>query len=213
MTGGQRDYFDWHKPYDNPSSRLSRRLAAVQGRLREALDARDGPVRLISMCAGQGRDVIPVLAAHARRDNVDALLVELDPRNGEVATSAAREARLSRVRVRIGDAAATASYADAVPADVILACGIFGNIIEDDIRHTVDALPSLAAPGATVLWTRGRTTGHDATPQIRQWFRDAGFEEIAFDAPEADTYSVGVNRLSTTPRPFDPALTLFTFFR
>ncbi len=215
MTSEQQlDWQEWHKPYDDPSSNLARRLAVVQQRLREALDARDGPVRLISMCAGQGRDVIPVLAAHQRgRDDVDALLVELDPRNADAAEASAREARLTRVRVLRGDAAATANYADAVPADVILACGIFGNITDDDIKRTVEALPMFAAPSATVIWTRGRWRDNDPTPKIRHWFEDAGFEELSFDAPDDTPYSVGVNHLVGAPLAFDPSLTLFRFFR
>jgi hypothetical protein len=214
MTSEQQlDWQEWHKPYDDPSSNLARRLAVVQQRLREALDARDGPVRLISMCAGQGRDVLPVLAAHPRGRGVDALLVELDPRNADAAEASAREAGLTRVRVIRGDAALTATYADAVPADVILACGIFGNITDDDIKRTVEALPMFAAPGATVLWTRGRWKDNDPTSKIRRWFEDAGFEELSFDAPDDTPYSVGVNRLTTPPLPFDPTLTLFRFFR
>ena len=75
-AGPKVDWTEWHKPYDDPDSRLARRLAVVQEHLGRALDERTGPVRLISMCAGQGRDVIPVLATHARRGDVTALLVE-----------------------------------------------------------------------------------------------------------------------------------------
>ena len=38
-------------------------------------------IRLISLCAGRGRDVIGVLARHPHRDDVRARLVELDERN------------------------------------------------------------------------------------------------------------------------------------
>lgn len=185
----------------------------MQRRLRDALDQGDGPLRLISMCAEQGRDVIPVLADHPRGDAIDALLVELDPRNAAEAEAAARDSGLARVRVLVADAAETANYRGAVPADVILACGIFGNISDDDIHATVAALPALAAPGATVIWTRGRWANNDPTPRIRSWFREAGFEELSFDAPDDCPYSVGVNRLASPPLPFDPTLRLFRFLR
>ena len=55
----QRDWVEWHRDYDDPGSLLSRRGELVQGRLRAELDrAPAGDVRLISLCAGQGRDVI-----------------------------------------------------------------------------------------------------------------------------------------------------------
>jgi hypothetical protein len=210
----QLDWLDWHRPYDDPNSRLSRRLAVVQRLLRDALDAAPaGDITLVSMCAGQGRDVLPVLADHRRREDVRALLVELDPRNTAIARESARAANLSRVEVLCADAAVTDSYKRFVPAEVILACGIFGNIAREDIMRTVEHLPSLGAPNATVLWTRGRFGEDDTVPEdIRRWFSGAGFEEIAWEGPGDQTYSVGAARL-VSPRPFERGLRLFTFFR
>jgi hypothetical protein len=87
---GTRDWADWHTPYDDPSSPLSERLRLVQGHLRTVLDRSPvGPIRLISMCAGQGRDVIGVLTGHRRRADVRATLVELDDGNAAAASRAA----------------------------------------------------------------------------------------------------------------------------
>jgi hypothetical protein len=206
-----RDWLEWHRPYDEDGSPLQQRLAIVQRRLRDALDAcAPGPVRLVSMCAGQGRDVVGVLASHARRDDVSALLVELDARNVAHARSAAEAAGLDGVRVACGDASATSADADAVPAEIVLACGIFGNVSDDDVQRTVSMLATLCAPGATVLWTRHRKPP-DLTVSIREWFRDSGFEEVAFDTTP-DTYlSVGTARLVTEPRAFVPGVRMFTF--
>lgn len=209
----RRDWEDWHKQYEDPASSHSRRLEVVRQRLREALESRKGPLRLISMCAGKGLDVIPVLAESEHRHDTEALLVELTPQIASVAEASARAAGLDRVRVLCADAAVTANYADAVPADIILACGIFGNIVDADVEFTVKHLPMFAAPGATVIWTRGRLGGHDLAPTIRHWFEEAGFEELAFDAPEDYHYRVGANRLIRAPDRFDASLTLFRFFR
>lgn len=193
---------------------MARRLAVVQQRLREAIDARPaGAIRLVSMCAGQGRDVIPVLAEHARGREVEALLVELDPRNAAAAEAGVRAAGLSKVRVLCGDAALTDSYEGAVPAEIVLACGIFGNITPEHIKRTVEHLPMFCAPGATVLWTRGRWKDNDPTDDIRRWFAEAGFEELSFDAPDDTPYSVGANRYVGPPRALEGGITLFEFFR
>ena len=46
--------------------------------IKQALDeAPAGPLRVISLCAGQGRDLIEVLAEHPRRGDVRARLVEV----------------------------------------------------------------------------------------------------------------------------------------
>lgn len=89
----QKDWADWHDGYDAPGSIPARRLEAVHGRIRPFLDAAPaGPVRAASFRAGQGRDLIGVLAAHPRAADVTARLVEMDRRNVEVARAAARAA-------------------------------------------------------------------------------------------------------------------------
>ncbi len=95
-----RDWASWHDAYDDPASALSTRLALVQAHLSHALAmAPAGPIRVVSLCAGQGRDVIGVLPGHPRRDDVSALLVESDPRNAQVASDRAAAAGLANVTV------------------------------------------------------------------------------------------------------------------
>jgi hypothetical protein len=211
MTG-LRDWAQWHTGYDDPSSFLSARLRAVQARLAQAIDtAPAGELQLVSLCAGQGRDVIGVLSDHPRRDDVRALLVEFDAGIADVARRSAAAAELPRVEVRVADAGAVAGFADALPAGVLLLCGIFGNVSDDDIRRTVEAAPSLCRPGATVIWTRNRRAP-DLTPRIREWFAASGFDEVAFDVLETDgLMAVGTNRLARAPAARWPDGRLFRF--
>jgi hypothetical protein len=207
-----RDWVDWHGQYEQPDSWLSRRLVVVQEQLRAALDREPpGEIPLVSLCAGQGRDVVPVVAAHPRREDVHARLVELDPANVRVAADGAAEAGLGGVEVVEGDASSTSAYEGAVPARIMLACGVFGNITDEAIRHTIDCLPTLCAPGATVIWTRGNRPP-DRRAAVRQWFDERGFEELFFRG-EPEEFGVGAHRLVGDPAPFDPGLKLFTFIR
>lgn len=188
------DWMRWHAAYDDPASPLSARLERVRWHLSRGIaEAPPGPVRLVSLCAGQGHDVIGVLPRHPRRGDVTALLVEADPGNAALAAGRAAEADLDNVEVRLADASLISSFADALPADVLLLCGIFGNVGERDIEHTVRAAAGLCTDGATVIWTRNRRPP-DLTPRIRRWFSGGGFEEVAFEAPDAGTMTgVGVN--------------------
>jgi hypothetical protein len=207
-----KDWVAWHAAYDDPSSSLSRRLRLVRGHLSRALDqAPAGPVRLVSLCAGQGLDVLGVLPGHPRGQDVSAVLVEADPHNAALARRSAAEAGLPRVDVREADASRVDNYADGLPADVLLLCGIFGNVSEGDIQQTAQAAPVLCAPGATVIWTRHRRPP-DLTPQIREWFRASGFDEVAFDTPDSGALTgVGVGRLAVAPPAGRPTGPLFTF--
>jgi hypothetical protein len=208
------DWVAWHAAYDDPASPLTARLRRVREWLSEAIDrASPGPVSLVSLCAGQGRDVIGVLPGHPRRDDVRAVLVEADPRLAEAARDAAAGAGLAQVEVREADAAAAASFADALPADVLLLCGIFGNVSDEDIERTIEASAAMCKPGATVLWTRHRLPP-DITPQVRAWFAASGFDELAFDATGPDTVQgLGANRLRRPAIAGLPDRPLFTFRR
>ncbi len=207
----QRDWAEWHRDYDDPGSLLSRRLELVQRHLRAGLDrALAGDIRLISLCAGQGRDVIGVLAGHPRRNDVRARLVELDERNVAVARQAAQAAGLDGVEVLQADAGITDVWAGAVPARIVVVCGVFGNITASSIQATVAALPSLCAPSALVLWTRHRLPP-DLTPAIRSWFGEAGFREEAFDSSDDGAMSVAAHRLTGEPAALVRGQRLFTF--
>ncbi|HEY2507562.1 MAG TPA: SAM-dependent methyltransferase [Streptosporangiaceae bacterium] len=211
--GGGQDWARWHEYYDDPASGLSQRLNLVQGQLGLAISAAPaGPVSLLSLCAGQGRDVLGVLPDHPRRDDVAAVLVELDPANAASARDRAGQAGLASVEVRTADAGQAANYADAFPADVLLLCGIFGNVSATDIHRTVRAAAAMCKEGGTVLWTRHRGAP-DFTGQIRAWFAEAGFAELAFEAPPEHVYiSLGANRLDRAgPEARVPAGRLFTF--
>jgi hypothetical protein len=196
----------WHVAYDDDTP-LHHRLLTVQRRIRDALDERpSGPIRVVSMCAGEGRDLLEVLADHGRAPDVHGRLVELDP---ELAARAAGRAPVG-IDVACADAGVTDAYVGAVPADLVLVCGVFGNISNEDIEGTVRTLPAFCATGATAIWTRHRRPP-DLTVQIRRWFAEAGFEPVAFDTPSEYEWSVGVHRFVGDPMPLAGGRRLFSF--
>jgi hypothetical protein len=143
----------------------------------------------------------------------EVLLVDLNAESTARAASAAAARGLQRVAVKTADAAQRDAYADRLPVDLLLLCGIFGNVPAEDIRRTVGAVPALLGRGGFVIWTRGRCEGEDLRPAVRQWFVEAQLEEISFDG-EPDLFGVGVARAPASP-PAVSALPerLFTFFR
>jgi len=207
----EQDWLAWHERYEDPASWLARRLVVVQDRITRALDAAaPGPIKALSMCAGQGRDLLGVLENHPRRDDVTAVLVELDPRNADAARQRVRDLGLAGIEVVTGDAALTDNYLAYAPADLVLACGIFGNITNEDIRRTIGYCAALCAPGGTTVWTRHRKEP-DLVPQICDWFAQSGFE-LEFVTEPGD-FGVGVHRrrADAPPKALEPGETMFTF--
>ena len=94
MSEPRTDWVAWHQPYADPSSPLSRRRRTVQRHVGDWLDGLPGsgpPARLVSACAGDGRDVLEVLAARPDARSLDVLLVELDDRLATNAEDYARD--------------------------------------------------------------------------------------------------------------------------
>lgn len=225
------DWVGWHEGYADPGSSLSRRRAVVQRELRTALDGLDGPIRLISMCAGDGGDVLPVLGGHPAGARTDALLVELNPELARRAGTTPRDAGLSD------------SYLGHGRAHILLACGVFGNMTLEDAHRTIAAIPGLTEPGATVIWTRATGESH----KIRALFKnheipyaseraqkreskqeqenayaperahDGGpdyaraFRELSFIEPDDAPFRVGVHRVTAIAPPPAAGTRLFRF--
>ena len=179
----------------------------MQAEVAAALDrAPGGTIRLLSLCAGRGLDVLPLLPVHPRGPDIRGRLVELDPRNVE----AARRSAPDGIAVVHADAGSTNAYVGAAPADLLLLCGIFGNISDEDVERTAGAVPQLCAPGATVVWTRSRHAP-DLTPAIRSWFARAGLAETAFVTEGRDGWAVGAGTFQGEPQLLHRNCRLFTF--
>ncbi len=207
----QSDWAAWLEGYDNPGSSLRARLKCVQAHLRALLGERTGSsTRILSACAGDGRDVIEVVRAHPARDVIEAYLIERTPDVAAAARRYAARSGLSRVTVIDADAGCSDAYARCPPSDIVLFCGVLGWISEREIARTVAFLPAVAAPDAAVIWTHHHQPP-DRTSWVRRTFEDAGFVELAFARLPGGPSSVGVHRLVTGRRRFRAGVRLFRF--
>jgi hypothetical protein len=210
-----RDYVKWHEAYDDPNSDLSWRLKQAQTYIRHALDHLAGPVTVLSLCAGDGRDVLQVLADRDDSSRVHATLIELHPILVKRAREFAAEAGLTGVTVRSQDAGNTTAYAGSVPADLLIMMGIFGNISEDDVHRTIETAPQLCRPGATLLWSRS-TSGSCQNASVRGWLSEAGFTELdylEFDQDGGERAALGSARYDGPPQTLAAGQQLFTFLQ
>ena len=212
MSTSRLDWAAWHQRYEEDAG-LRGRLEIVQRHVVDALhEIGRSPVRVISMCAGQARDLRGALAQVERRD-LEGRLVELDPELAADARDGLADLGVAAVEVVVGDAGQLSAYAGAAPADLVFECGVFGNISDADVERTIRASAALCAPGGILIWTRHRRPP-DLTPSIRHWLTETGFEELAFEpVPNSETLgSVGVARFTGETKPLVEEQ-LFTFIR
>jgi hypothetical protein len=207
----ESSWYVWHAPYDALDSVETDRLSAVQDVLGEALDGSPaGPLRVVSACAGQARDLLPVLIHHPRGRDVTARLIELDPLNAAFLDGALGSTRLTGVEVVRADAGETSAYAGAVPADLVLLCGVFANVDPGDAARTAQILPCLCRPGGLVVWS---TYGAAGTGPVRvnAVLGENGFVPVAVREPADRGWTVGAHRFTGRSRPLPDSTRFFRF--
>ena len=180
--------------YQRP--RFQQRLRAVQEQLSESLNSTPaGPLRIISMCAGDGRDVIDVLSSHPRRHDVKACLVELDRKSVEAGIQSAKRAGLEGcVSFLNEDATDFVTYQQIAPADIVLVCGVWGHVPVEERARLVHALGMLCKPGGVAIWTCGVLKNLARSQEIRSQFYSQGWEEICFTLTPEKTWVVATHR-------------------
>lgn len=208
------DWSDWHQQY-NDSPALMDRLRAVREQLRTTLDEYPpGPIQIVSVCAGDGRDLIGALSDHPRRQDVCASLLDTDRASLARGRAAAEAAGiLSQVRFLLADASLARNYGALVPADLILLSGMIGHLRNSDLPRLVASLPMLCKFGGRVIWNRHvvLNDGANQVKVIRDLFRCAGFDELEFRTLAPDGFAVGRVRFTGEALPLDPNAVLFDF--
>lgn len=207
------NWYEWHDLY-NSDARLQQRLQIVREYIWSAIDASPpGIIRVVSACAGDGRDLLGTLASHPRKSDVHGRLVELNPELAQQGQDKIESAGLSQQLEFVnGDATNSSSYIGAVPADIIIVCGIFGNLdSESELKRLIGNLPKLAKKGSFAIWTRGHTDGIAHSETVRKVFREAEFEEVNFRLTLTGDMGVGIHRYLGEGLPLPQNQQLFVF--
>lgn len=154
-TSERTDWLAWHAGYERDVRRAAR-LSAVRLHVRACLDAMPpGPISVLSLCAGDGRDLRGALIGHPRTADVRAHLVEIDARLVDQGREAARVAGLaSQMHFVCDDAARASLYSSLVPADLVLLCGVVRHVRRRETPRLVAAMAAMCAEGGYLVWTR-----------------------------------------------------------
>lgn len=172
----QRIWSDWPaRAYTK--ERYQWRLALVKEHLSTALvEAPPGDVRILSICAGDGRDVISTLEEHPRRGDATAQLVELDPTSAHDAERTAARAGLGdQIHVLNADATDFATYQGIAPAEIVLACGVWGHVPPQERGKFIDAAARLSTPHGCLIWTR--RLSENGLAELLECFRADAWEQ------------------------------------
>jgi hypothetical protein len=208
---------DWVKRHEGCEASPARkaRLRVVREHVSRCLDFQPpGPVKVLSICAGDARDLIGLLAVHPRRGDVTAYLVENDGELAEAGQATISDAGFGqRLKFLRADATISSTYLGLVPADVVLVAGVFANLRPEEVARLIGSLPSLCKRGGFVVWTRHRrfNDGLNQIASIRQHLRDSGFEEVDAENASDDGFIVGTHRYAGAEQVLHAGMKLFEF--
>ncbi|ARV60007.1 SAM-dependent methyltransferase [Nostocales cyanobacterium HT-58-2] len=208
-----KDWFEWHDLYKS-EPKLQQRLQIVREYISRSLDASGpGQIRVVSVCAGDGRDLLGTLANHPRAKDVYARLVELNPQLVERGRASIESLGLAnQIEFINGDATVFSNYVGAVPADIVIVCGVFGNIAnEAELNRLLGNLSFLSKQGAFVIWTRGHSHDIPYSETVRKLLYEAGFEEVDFKLTQTGDMGVGLHRYLGESSVFPKEEQLFVF--
>ncbi|BCL37523.1 class I SAM-dependent methyltransferase family protein [Nostoc sp. MS1] len=209
-----KDWYEWHDLYKT-EPRLQQRLEIVQEFITHSLNASpDGTIRVVSVCAGDGRDLLGTLKNHPRAKDVYARLVELNPQLVERGRATIESLGLAKqIEFVNGDATIASNYVGAVPADIVIVCGVFGNLTDEaQLSRLLDNLRFLSKQGAFVIWTRGHSQGIAHSDTVRRILSASEFAEVNFKLTATGDMGVGIHRYQgeNLPQPKEQQLFVFS---
>jgi hypothetical protein len=209
-----KNWIRFHDLYDTWSP-LQSRLRIVREHVASAITAAPaGPVRILSLCAGDGRDLLGVLIDHPRCAKVHACLVENSAELVARGDAMLRQLDLpATVRFLHADATRADTYLAIAPADIVIAAGVFGNLSHESARRLVRSLRSLCNTEGTVIWTHKTRDRADeyTVALLLQFFRDNGFRQQTLANTDPPGFLVAAHVYLEQQALLVPGIDLFDF--
>ncbi|WP_052128815.1 class I SAM-dependent methyltransferase family protein [Neosynechococcus sphagnicola] len=204
------DWYQWHHKYQR-SPELQARLGFVKDQIVAFINqSPPGTIRILSICAGDGRDLIGSLIEHPRLKDVQAYLIELDENLVVAGRQVVEEENLSQqIQFIQGDATLRKTYQEIAPANLVLICGVFAHVPEasDLIRN----LPYFCEFQGWVIWTRfcGDQENIEKVDKIHRLFEEINFENISAIITPNGRFTVATHHYLGQPSPLPDRQKLF----
>lgn len=208
------DWAEWHKYYGISPS-LHARLRIVREQIVATItELPAGPIGVVSICGGDGRDLVGALVDQRRRDDVTAWILDTHEESLARGRAAAKDAGLERaLRFVRADATLATSYTGIVPADLVVISRVLGHLRHADVPRLIASLGMLCKPAGCLLWNRHLVIheGRTQVALIRELLAHAGFEELHFEITDRAGFAVGRARFTGQAAPLDAQRVLFEF--
>jgi 2-polyprenyl-3-methyl-5-hydroxy-6-metoxy-1,4-benzoquinol methylase len=199
-------WYDWHiEKHSDPNSYTSQRMTDIGLVIEEYLKDTVHRSNIVSVCAGQGLDLIPILRQYP--NSADAYLIDIEQQNidhiNKISTG------LEGIHTYAADATVSNTYINnKIPrANLLLVCGVFAHLTSEDQSIFIQNMRSLLKPGGYVIWTRIDEYLND----IHEKFENNGYKKIDLSHINLSTGSVGMSRLKESIKTLHPDKQIFNF--
>ena len=185
------DWNDWHNHYDDLDSELSKRLGKVKEHIKNILLETENPT-VLNICSGQGKDILESMLELDKDAEVFLIDTNIDALNSGI--NFAKKNNIGTITFINEDASHTSTYKkyDIPKSNIVLACGLFGHLNEDDSYTLVDFLKTQIKINGTVIWTKN--IENDSISNLRKYFINNNFKEINYFGPEGSPWAVVCNQ-------------------
>jgi hypothetical protein len=208
---------DWAKWHDNykVSPALKERLSIVRKHLSKCcISLPKGSIKIISICSGDGRDLLGLMEYHPRKQDVSALLVENNEELVDTGRKSIHEAGFeTQLKLVLSDATLFSTYDNYCPANIVLFSGVFGNVRVEETPNIIRNLRSLCNTDSYIIWTRHCrvNNGLKHIEFIRNQFTENDFEETYYEQTADGTFIIGTNKFCGNKIDLSAETKLFDF--
>ena len=183
---------NWHLNHNDMNSTPYKRNKDEQNLIKTCLNSIKNNVNIISICSGQARDILPILAGKKDNNKINTYLIDTDLECLEYADNYAKENKIPNVHLINKNAGLRETYNDIPQADIIIICGVFGHLSLLDIKSTISFIKHLLNENGFVIWSRHKFD-NDISEDIKNIFKELNFNELAFVSPEDEPYTLGLH--------------------
>lgn len=188
---------EWHEnAYNNTNSLAYQRTEIVKNLINKYLYEINKNVVIVSIGAGQGRDILSVLKERKDNNRIFTYLIDTDMECLDYAKNYAEKNNIINVNVVNIDGSLTENYKDIPKADLIIFCGMMNQKNTEEVKSLANNMKFLCNEDAQIIWSR-HGYDEDYSTSFRNVFNENFYKELDFYISHKEPFFVCRNIITS----------------
>ena len=190
---------EWHEEaYNDINSLPYQRTEIVKDLINKYLSEIDKDIVVISIGAGQSRDILPVLIGRKDNDRITTYLIDTDIECLNYAKNYAKDNNIINVHIVDMDGSLVKNYKDIPKADLIIFCGMMTQKNTDEVKKLANNIKLICNKDAQIIWSRHGYDKDYSTP-FRNVFNENFYKELDFYISHKEPFFICRNIIMSNP--------------